>query len=83
LVSGAEELRREFDLTRRELDEMANDILAAERNLAELSRRDIQAGELRSLLADTKERHARLQGRLRKLELKYSAAEQGRPDRTH
>ena len=81
--SGAEELRREFDLARRELDEMAVEIVAAERSLAELSRRDIQAGELRVLLAETKQRHARLQDRARNLNAKFAAAERARPNWTN
>ena len=78
-----EELRREFDGTRRELDEMADEIASAERRMTDLARQDLQVGELREMLDDARRRHARLDERERALRAEFIAATGDIPDRTH
>ena len=79
----AEELKGEFESTRRELDEMADEIASAERRMADLARPDLQVGELRQMLDDARQRHARLDERERALRAEFDAVTRDIPIRTH
>ncbi|MGA0594913.1 hypothetical protein [Enterovirga sp. CN4-39] len=71
MASEAEELLREFERTREELDEMAEEIASAEARVAELARADLQLSELRSMLEHSRRRHAQLDQRERALRAKF------------
>jgi predicted RNase H-like nuclease (RuvC/YqgF family) len=73
LASEAEELRREFDETREELDAMAAEIASAQARMAEFARRDLQLGELRTMLDSARRRHARLDDRERALRVEFQS----------
>lgn len=82
----AAELRHEFDVTRRELDEISEEVDAAEARLVELARQDIQVSDLREALDETRQRVERLRERERTLRATFDAAVAQlphRPDRTH
>jgi predicted TIM-barrel fold metal-dependent hydrolase len=83
LASEGEELRCEFDVTRRELDEMAEEIAAADGRMAEFARLDLQVGDLRAKLDAAREHHARLDRRERALRAKFRAVIGDTSDRTH
>ncbi|NNM73340.1 hypothetical protein [Enterovirga aerilata] len=83
MASEAEELRREFDITRQELDEMAEEIALAESRMAEFARHDLQVGHLREVLDRTRHRHAELDARERRLRAKFQAVLAGAPGSTH
>ena len=51
-----EELRLEFEITRRELDEMAEEIADAEERMNALARQDVQVGDLREMLDEARAR---------------------------
>jgi chromosome segregation ATPase len=73
LASDAEEIRREFDITRQELDEMAEEIASAEERMAGLAREDLQVSGLRVRLDEARRRHAALDERERSLRAKFKA----------
>ena len=81
--SEAEELRGEFDITRRELDEMAEELAVADRRMAEFARMDLQVGDLRAKLDEARNRHAQLDRRERALRAKFRAVIGDPSDRTH
>jgi hypothetical protein len=58
LVSEAEALRREFDVTRQELDEMSAEIVSVEEQMSGFARQDLQVGGLRVMMENTRRRHA-------------------------
>ncbi len=73
MASEAEELRAEFDITRQELDEMAEEIAVADERMAEFARLDLQVGDLRAKLDEARSRHAQLDRRERALRAKFKA----------
>ncbi len=83
MASEAQELRREFDETREELDEMAAEIASAEQIVADCARSDLQLGELRAMLERARVRHAELDTRERALRIKFGAVISGTTGRTH
>ena len=83
MASEAEELRREFDATREELDQMAQEIALADERMAEFARHDLQVGDLRATLDDARRRHARLDQRERALRAKFRAVIGEMSERTH
>ena len=83
MANAAEELRSEFDITRQELDEMAEEIAVADQRMAEFARMDLQVGDLRAKLDDARQRHARLDRRERALRAKFRAVIGDTSDRTH
>jgi chromosome segregation ATPase len=76
-------LRRSFEETRQELADMAGEIRSAEERITELARQDIQVGELRELLHETRERHLTLEGRERALRLRFEAVLADQSGRLH
>lgn len=83
MASGNEELLREFELTRRDLDEMAEELAAAEDRVTALARQDVQVGDLRQMLAEARQQHSRLARRERTLRAKFRAVLDDGPKRTH
>jgi uncharacterized coiled-coil DUF342 family protein len=83
LASEAEELRSEFDTTRRELDEMAEEIASADERMVEFARLDLQVGDLRAKLDEARHHHAQLDRRERALRAKFRAVLGAASDRTH
>jgi chromosome segregation ATPase len=83
LAREAEELRRGFDETRQELDEMAEEIASAEAQMADFARQDLQVGDLRAMLERARSRHAQLDQRERALRAKFRAVIGDTSDRTH
>ncbi len=83
-MDSPEELQREFDAARRELEEMADEIADVESRMTALARQDVQLGDLREMLADARRRHHQLEAREGALRANFSAATGGaRPNRTH
>ncbi|MBM0207043.1 hypothetical protein JNW90_31645 [Micromonospora sp. STR1s_5] len=83
MASEAEALRREFDDTRQELDEMAEEIATAEQRMAEFARQDLQVRDLRAMLDNARDRHTHLDQRERALRAKFRAVIGDTSDRTH
>lgn len=79
----AEELRQEFDLARRELDEMADEIAQVETRMSALARQDVQVGDLREMLEEARARHSRLEAREQALRVRFHAVLGDRPERVH
>ncbi len=57
MASEAEALRRELDVTRQELDEMAAEIVSVEEQMSGFARQDLRVGGLRVTLENTCRRH--------------------------
>ena len=83
MESEAEELRVEFDLARRELDEMADEIAQVESRMTALARQDVQLGDLRDMLEEARARHRGLEARERVLRERFHAVLGDRQDRLH
>ena len=79
----AEELRSEFEITRRELDELSEEIASAERRLAEFARHDLQVVEIREAIETSRVRLNRLSDRERTLRAKFAAVLADRRDTSH
>lgn len=77
------ELKREFEITRRELAEMAEDITIAEARMAVLGRHDLQVTDLRDMLDDARCRLADLVERERAVRAQFCDLLGDIPDRTH
>ena len=83
MASEAEELPREFDETRLELDAMAEEIASVEGRMAEFARHDLQVRDLRAMLDDARDQHIHLDRRERALRAKFRAVIGATSDRTH
>jgi hypothetical protein len=79
----AEDLQRELDVTRRELDELGEDIALAEARMADFARQDLQLGDLRGMLEEARARHTRMLERERALRARFDPVLSGKTSGTH
>ena len=73
MADATADLRDEFDASRRELNELAEDLALAETQLADLARRDVQVPDLRAMLERTRRKHAQLEARECALRARFRA----------